>query len=91
MFNVCIAVSALSATIINFDLKFMKKNVIAYDSRRLCIALSRARVILVLFDMMHDARLFFAGYYELPWRPNVSPGFLCSRLGKLKSRRRTLR
>ena len=30
-------------------------------------------------------------YYELLCRPNVSPGFLCSRLGKLKLRRRNLR
>ena len=36
-----VAVSAFYATIINFDLKFMKKKVIAYDSRRLCNALSR--------------------------------------------------
>ena len=56
-----------------------------------CSVKAGHRVILVLYDMMHDARLYFTGYYELPWRPNVSPGFLCSRLGKLKSRRRNLR
>ena len=42
----------------------------------------------------HDARCKTSTLrvtYELPCCPNVSPGILCSPLGKLKSRRRNLR
>ena len=42
---------------------------------------------------MHDARLYLVlpvGYSELLCRPDFSPGFLCSRLGNLKWRRRNL-
>ena len=45
-------------------------------------------VILVLYDMMDDARLHFTGYYEL-CRPDASPGVLC--FGNLKLRRENLR
>ena len=69
----------------------MKCNRLRLEEAMQCSVKAGHRVILVMFDMMHDARLYLAGYYELPCRPNVSPGFLCSRLGKLKSRRQNLR
>ena len=55
-----------SGLIINFDLKIMNKNVIAYDSKRLCLCQGRSPVtghrVILLYDMMHDSRLYLAGY-----------------------------
>ena len=49
-------------------------------------------VIYMSWCTMQDCSLLFTkNYYLLLCRPDVSPGFLCSRLGKLKSRRQNLR
>ena len=69
----------------------MKCNRLRLEEAMQCSVKAGHRVILVLYDMMHDARLYLAGYQALSCRPNFSPGFLCSPLGKLKSRRRNLR